>query len=789
MVLLLFLLTLSWFFYPSLQPLVLKALNFSDEVNVSISNIKVEYKENILSFIAPRVELNIEDSNSVLLTLQDNKLSLTFSHLLKINESIINLDIDKAFLDLDQLKTLNWENNSQNFALMIHWINQVNIESILLKFQNDLLPIIAVNYEANKFSITPFKYTPYFPTVFNNKFPTLLIDAIINVDIGSPENIEIIANISNKDIDINLTYAIKEDRQKLLVHGTKIDVSQIKTYLPYQLMSQTLADWLDSAFVSGFASDIKLKVIHQISTGQLTSTLRTNFSDINLNFDQYWPNLVNTSGFLTSDGRRIDIYAHDANLATLSIKTASVSIVELATASPVLTAQIKTVNQTNEALDFLMIKPLKDSISDLNWLELTGRSHSNVLLNIPLINPENVEVMVENKFIDNRLTLPYIKKNINHLNAKLSLKNDVLLVQGSGTLNKESISFNIFRDEHLLKLTTFNDTGKIQLQTPYSKQLDQALWQANITNLSTTIKADIKPNFQEKSVDINIKEANFVTNKGKKNNFSFLPEEMPTIRLKSSQVSVNDYLLPKFDITLTPYDKKLLLSGSAKTKQALNIDITGQWRLNKTKISLQTSNGQLADLLTMFGVSDASQDGSFQTKVDLFCACDPWLINLDNLTGTASINVVKGILKKQDASFGRILTLLNIKALGRRLSLDTSDALNKGFFYNFINATATLDKGQLHINTFKLLSLSSNIDLTGQINLLDEQLNLTATVIPSLSDTVPLAAYLSSGSLAGLGLWLVDKVAFNGKLLDNLLNNTTSFDYKITGHWDDPLVK
>jgi uncharacterized protein YhdP len=48
------------------------------------------------------------------------------------------------------------------------------------------------------------------------------------------------------------------------------------------------------------------------------------------------------------------------------------------------------------------------------------------------------------------------------------------------------------------------------------------------------------------------------------------------------------------------------------------------------------------------------------------------------------VNVKEGVFTDQDPNIGRILSLLNIKSIAKRLSLNFSDVTNKGFTYELL---------------------------------------------------------------------------------------------------------
>jgi uncharacterized protein YhdP len=134
---------------------------------------------------------------------------------------------------------------------------------------------------------------------------------------------------------------------------------------------------------------------------------------------------------------------------------------------------------------------------------------------------------------------------------------------------------------------------------------------------------------------------------------------------------------------------------------------------------------------------------------------------------------------------GSVLSLLNFRALGKRLSFDGSGIDADDFEYDLISANLTLKNGQLVSNKTEVLSSSSYIRITGKTDLIKKEYGFDARVNPDISSTFPILTYLSGGGLLGLGIWVFDEIFFDGQML----NDGVSAFYTIRGPWDKPIIK
>jgi uncharacterized protein YhdP len=141
----------------------------------------------------------------------------------------------------------------------------------------------------------------------------------------------------------------------------------------------------------------------------------------------------------------------------------------------------------------------------------------------------------------------------------------------------------------------------------------------------------------------------------------------------------------------------------------------------------------LAEFLQRLKVKEKVTGGEFDFDVSLACECAPWNMNYQDITGYFDVNVKEGVFTDQDPNIGRILSLLNIKSIAKRLSLNFSDVTNKGFTYEHIKTQVRLKNAVAKIENFNLKALSGNIVLTGQSHIIDKQYDLVAKVTPAIS--------------------------------------------------------
>jgi len=262
--------------------------------------------------------------------------------------------------------------------------------------------------------------------------------------------------------------------------------------------------------------------------------------------------------------------------------------------------------------------------------------------------------------------------------------------------------------------------------------------------------------------------------------------------LSTKGVYVDENEIPNFSVELTSQDSLLTISnlefdGIGVGSEALSFN--GLWVDGRTRLRATAKGKGLAEFLQNLKVKEKATGGEFDFDVRLSCECAPWNMNYQDVSGYVEMKVKEGVFTDKDPNIGRILSLLNIKSIAKRLKLDVGDITKEGFTYENIDAKIHIRDALAKIEQFELNATSGVIQLTGQSDIINEEYNMTAKVSPAVGDAVPAGAALAGGGAIGLGVWLIDETLFDGKLIDKVVGEVVDIEYKITGPWDNPIIK
>ncbi len=575
----------------------------------------------------------------------------------------------------------------------------------------------------------------------------------------------------------------------------KIQVNDISDYLPVKLIGDTTHNWLRGAFVDGQLSDVRLKLKRNLSLRAPVKTeITAHLSDTELLFNNDWQPLKHLDADISTDGTKLLVMVNDTKLNGMDLSDITVQIPNMAAEKLDVEVLGKITTQSERLMQFLADAPLGSDVDDvLDQFSLSGRVNGDMKLVIPLDDRESI-IDVDLTIQDNRLTTLEGSLVIEDFDSKLAFHNNEITSQGVGDIR--GIPFDIRvnpnnrgdDDKSNFRVELINNNSGAELYI--RQQLDKS-WIARIE--SEMIKGNVVI-FTEKGKDpkVEVLGLQVSTLDAIKGEFNISPSDIPSMRLSSKGIYVDEYQVPDLKVDLISENNILIINnlefeGVGVSDKALSFN--GAWLDGRTRLIAQAEGKQLSDFLDKLNIKEKVKGGGFDFDIRLSCECAPWNMSIEQVIGYVVMNVKKGSFTDQDPNIGRVLSLLNIKSIAKRLKLDVADVTEKGFAYDDIEIKLHIGQSLARIEKFELDASSGIIRLTGQSDLIKEEYDLNARVSPAVGDAVPVATALAGGGLIGLGVWAVDEVVFKGKLIDKIVDKVVDLEYKITGPWDNPVIE
>ena len=166
----------------------------------------------------------------------------------------------------------------------------------------------------------------------------------------------------------------------------------------------------------------------------------------------------------------------------------------------------------------------------------------------------------------------------------------------------------------------------------------------------------------------------------------------------------------------------------------------------------------------------------------------PANLNIIDGKGGVSILAKEGRFFDVEAGQGglRLVSLFNVSALAKRISLDFSDVIDEGISFSRLAAEIQMEDKQLSFNkNLVVKSTSSTYELGGVVDLRKGTLENEMIVTLPVSDSLPwYAAYVAlANPLAGIG------VAVGERILRKPIQRMSSAKFSVSGSIEDPDVK
>ncbi|SDH98565.1 TIGR02099 family protein [Pseudomonas benzenivorans] len=193
----------------------------------------------------------------------------------------------------------------------------------------------------------------------------------------------------------------------------------------------------------------------------------------------------------------------------------------------------------------------------------------------------------------------------------------------------------------------------------------------------------------------------------------------------------------------------------------------------------------LADVLLAWGYAPTASSESFRLDVDGRWPGSPAWVRLKHFSGSMDAALRNGQFSEVQGSASalRVFGLLNFNSIGRRLRLDFSDLLGKGLSYDRVKGVLRARDGiYLTQEPITLTGPSSNLELNGTLNMVNDSIDAKLLVTLPVTNNLPLAALIAGAPAIGGALFVVDK------LLGDRVARFASVKYDVKGPLQNPQI-
>jgi uncharacterized protein (TIGR02099 family) len=261
------------------------------------------------------------------------------------------------------------------------------------------------------------------------------------------------------------------------------------------------------------------------------------------------------------------------------------------------------------------------------------------------------------------------------------------------------------------------------------------------------------------------------------------PRTLPAMDIAVARVLQGEVALGAWSLKMRPAAGGVAFSAIDLDLKGLRVRGSGGWTASGSRYRGRLEGDNLADVLVAWGFAPSTTSESFHLDADGRWPGSPAFFGLKRYSGTLDASLRKGQLREIDGSAQalRVFGLLNFDSIGRRLRLDFSDLFAKGLSYDRLKGELRATNGVFRTQgPVTVTGPSSNLELEGQLDMVNDQIDAMLLVTLPVSNNLPLAALIVGAPAIGGALFVVDK------LLGGRVARFASVQYKVQGPWQSP---
>ena len=267
--------------------------------------------------------------------------------------------------------------------------------------------------------------------------------------------------------------------------------------------------------------------------------------------------------------------------------------------------------------------------------------------------------------------------------------------------------------------------------------------------------------------------------------------DFPALDIIAEKFFLKDRELGKLELRATPMGDNWRVDQLSISIGHAKMEMDGLWQRygdpqrapggtekSLTTMNLKVESSNLNALFSQFGFGDQLKRGTGKLEGKLSWPGHVYQFQTATLSGQFQIEGRNGQFAKIPVGAGKLLSLISLQSIPRRITLDFRDVFSEGFAFERIDGNIKINSGIMFTDDFEIVGTAANVKMSGDVSLPAEQTNLKLTVVPSLGEGVAIGAGVVLGPVGGLGVLLAQK----------LLQGALSYEYAVTGSWDNPQV-
>jgi uncharacterized protein (TIGR02099 family) len=267
-----------------------------------------------------------------------------------------------------------------------------------------------------------------------------------------------------------------------------------------------------------------------------------------------------------------------------------------------------------------------------------------------------------------------------------------------------------------------------------------------------------------------------------------LMKELPALLIEAEQFTFSGRELGRLELRAVNEAAGWRLNKLELVAPDGSLSASGLWqppRLGdeRTELDVKVDVSNIGTYLARFGQPDAVARGTATLEGAVQWRGPVHRIDYPSLTGQLTLKAARGQFVKVDPGVGKLLGVLSLQALPRRITLDFQDIFSEGFAFDSITGSAKITAGVAATDDLAMAGPAASVLISGRVDLEGETQDLTVRVVPTIGDSLAVAAgVMLLNPLVGAGALLAQR------LLRDPLGQMLAYEYRVTGSWAEPRV-
>ncbi|MGH8293311.1 MAG: YhdP family protein [Gammaproteobacteria bacterium] len=263
------------------------------------------------------------------------------------------------------------------------------------------------------------------------------------------------------------------------------------------------------------------------------------------------------------------------------------------------------------------------------------------------------------------------------------------------------------------------------------------------------------------------------------------PRDIPPLQIDIKQFRYDDIALDNVHAELQPQTGGVNLKSLTVASPGLTLHANGHWTEQPeggthTVFDVQLQSRDIKQTLQAFGFAPGISGSQGELQAELNWPGGPLIEILPVLNGKLHVKLRDGSLLELKPGAGRVFGLLSINALPRRLLLNFSDVLGKGFAYDSIEGNFTIQNGDAYTSDLTVSGPAAKVRMVGRTGLVSHDFDEAVVVVPSVGSTLPVIGALAGGVGVGAVVFLLTEI------FKKPLSAVGETRYHLSGTWDNP---